>query len=364
MTIAKPCRVMVVDDSAVIRGLLTKLLESDGGIAVVASAQNGEVALKALERHEIDVVILDIEMPVMDGLTALPLMIKARPDLKVIMASTLTRKNADISMRALRAGATDYIPKPTSASELHSTDDFKRELIGKIKALVPARGGATAPPRDRAATPVRPAAAPSSIQLRRQGLAQPEAIGIASSTGGPQALFEVFGNLPAGLTQPVFVTQHMPPTFTAMLAEHISRVSELPCHEAVDGEAVVGGQVYLAPGGFHMEVVAKGGAKTIALHQPPPENFCRPAADPLFRSMAQVYGGRLLAVVLTGMGADGKKGAEEITAAGGTVIAQDEASSVVWGMPGAVATAGLCSALLPLSEIAGYVARAAMRTAA
>lgn len=353
---------MVVDDSAVIRGLLTKHLEADPGISVVASAQNGEMALKTLERNEIDVVILDIEMPVMDGLTALPLLIKAKPGLKVIMASTLTRQNAEISLRALRAGATDYIPKPSSSSEINSAGDFKRELISKVLALAPKGGAGTSRSvATSAAAASKPAAKP---QLRSGSITAPEAIAVASSTGGPQALFEFVGNLPGNLRQPILITQHMPPTFTALLADHINKVSALTCKEGIDGEPVVGGRVYLAPGGYHMVVANKGGAPVISLNQEPPESFCRPAADPMFRSMADHYRSALLAVVLTGMGTDGKKGAEQIAAAGGSVIAQDEETSVVWGMPGAVATAGLCSAILPLKEMAGFVARSAMRTAA
>lgn len=359
-------RVMVVDDSAVIRGLLTRTLESDPAISVVATVPNGQVALHTLGRETIDVVILDIEMPVMDGLTALPKLVEQDPKLQVIMASTLTRKNADVSIKALSLGAADYVTKPSSSSELHSADQFKRELNEKVKALGRARRAAQ--PGTPTVKTSAPAAAtlgtPGDIKLRKASMFHPTAIAIASSTGGPQALLAVLGKLDPAISQPIFITQHMPPTFTTLLAEHIERASGRPCHEGQDGEAVRGGCIYVAPGATHMLIERDGTAVRIRLNDGPPENFCKPAADPMFRSLAQVYGARLFTVVLTGMGADGRKGGEDIVGAGGTIVAQDQASSVVWGMPGAVATAGLCSAVLPLAEIAGHMRRAATRAAA
>ncbi len=368
-----PVRVMVVDDSAVVRGLTTRLLESDPAIAVVASVANGEMALKALAREDIEVVVLDIEMPVMDGLTALPRMIALKPDIQVVMASTMTRKNAEISLRALRAGAADYVTKPSTNSEMHSADDFKRELVEKVKALGTAkRRGRVAVSQGRKPAATRtpmpplqgPSASPADLKLRRAPVLPPRAIAIASSTGGPQALLQLLGSLDGAIKEPVFITQHMPPTFTSLLAEHIGQVAKLPCHEGLDGEDVAGGRIYLAPGGRHMLAAQEGERTLIRLNDDPPENYCRPAADPMFRSLAAIYGSRLLAVVLTGMGCDGRRGAEAITEAGGTVIAQDEATSVVWGMPGAVATAGLCSAVLPLVEIAPYIRKLLFRSVA
>ncbi len=369
-----PIRVMVVDDSAVVRGLTTRLLESDSSIAVVASVPNGEMALKALAREDIEVVVLDIEMPVMDGLTALPRMIELKPDTQVVMASTLTRKNAEISFRALRAGAADYVTKPSSNSELHSAEDFKRELVEKVKALGAAkrRGRSAATPGTKPAAepmahkPQLPgtSVAPADLKLRRAPILPPQAIAIASSTGGPQALLELLGSLAGEIKEPVFITQHMPATFTTLLAEHIGQVAKLPSREGVDGEPVVGGTIYVAPGGRHMTAAQDGGRTVIRLNDDPPENYCRPAADPMFRSLAGIYGPRLLAVVLTGMGSDGQRGAEAIAEAGGTVVAQDEATSVVWGMPGAVATAGLCTAVLPLDEIAPYIRKLLLRSVA
>lgn len=353
---------MVVDDSAVIRGLLTRTLESDPVISVVASVPNGEVALRTLDREEIDVVILDIEMPVMDGLTALPKLIERQPGLHVIMASTLTRKNADVSIKALSLGAADYVTKPSSTKELHSADRFKRDLNEKVKALGAARRAAR--PGTPVPTTAAPAAAPATITLQKPSAFQPSAIAIASSTGGPQALMAVLSELDPAVQQPIFITQHMPPTFTTLLAEHIQKASGRTCAEGQDGEAVRSGRIYVAPGAKHMLIERDAEAIRIRLNDGPPENFCKPAADPMFRSLAKIYGARLFALVLTGMGADGRKGGESIVEAGGTIVAQDQASSVVWGMPGAVATAGLCSAVLPLAEIAPHMLRVATRAAA
>lgn len=368
-----PFRVMVVDDSAVIRGLVTRMLEEDSTITVVASVGNGQMALSAVERQDIEVVVLDIEMPVMDGLTALPMMLKASPGLQVIMASTLTLKNADISMRAMEMGAADYIPKPTSTRDITGGDDFKHTLVEKVKAYgaVRRRGkGAAAPrpasltdraaaPRPRTPVPIHP---PGPVVLRQASPEAPDVIAIGSSTGGPQALFALLGIVKAGtVKQPILITQHMPATFTTILAEHISRISGWQAAEGQEGEVIKSGRVYIAPGDFHMVVEVKGTDKVIRLNKNPPENFCRPAVDPMLRSIAAAWGKRVLAVILTGMGSDGMKGGQSVVASGGTVIAQDEATSVVWGMPGAAAMAGVCSAVLPLPEIAPYILKSAMR---
>jgi len=366
-----PYRVMVVDDSAVIRGLITRALESDPEIVVVTTVGNGQMALNALSRADIEVVILDIEMPVMDGLTALPLLIAAQPRLQVIMASTLTRRNADISLRALAAGAADYVAKPTSASAVGNGEQFKADLIGKIKGLagtqrrqrgLSAPGPRSATEAARGGLPIaRPAAAARGpLKLRAMPTEVPEIIAIGSSTGGPQALFEVLGALRGGLPQPILITQHMPATFTTILAEHIMRQSGLPTAEATDGMPIQHGHVYVAPGDFHMVVEAgASGGRVLRLQKGPPENYCRPSVDPMLRSIVKAYGRRVLTVILTGMGQDGLRGGEAVVAAGGSVIGQDEATSVVWGMPGAVALAGVCSAVLPIKEIAGCIRRVA-----
>ena len=362
-------RVMVVDDSAVVRGLIVRMLESEPGISVVASVGNGEMAISALERQPVDVAVLDIEMPVMDGMTALPKLLKIEPDLQVIMASTLTLRNAEISIRALEAGAADYVPKPSSAREITGTDDFKRELLEKVRGLAARRRGAAARPArplppsagapPRAPVPLYP---PGPLRLSSAAIEPPDVIAIGSSTGGPQALFAVMASLKAGtVRQPILITQHMPATFTTILADHVSRVSGKECAEGKDGEVVKGGRIYVAPGDFHMVVESRGTEKVIRLNKNPPENFCRPAVDPMLRSVAAAWGRRVLVVILTGMGSDGLKGGQAVVEKGGAVIAQDEASSVVWGMPGAVANAGICSAVLPLNEIGQFVLRQASR---
>lgn len=356
---------MVVDDSAVIRGLITRALESDPAIKVVASAGDGEMAVRLLGKHKIDVVVLDIEMPVMDGITAIPKLLEIDPDLKIIMASTLTLANAEISMKALELGAADYVPKPTTTREMTGTDTFRHELTEKVKALSRAIHGGHQPtaPKIQAAKPVSPlplAAKPAGIALRQQPINPPAAIAIGSSTGGPQALFEVLKHL-RGLSQPVFVTQHMPATFMTILAQHISRQCQVPCAEAIEGEIIEGGKIYLAPGDRHFTLRRFGADVRVTLNQDPPENFCRPAVDPMLRSLTSVYGNHLLVAILTGMGTDGVKSAQGVVDAGSSVIAQDEATSVVWGMPGAVATAGLCSAVLPLAGIGPFLREQAQR---
>ncbi len=370
---ADPYRVVIVDDSAIIRGLLARTLEADPEIRIVETACNGQLAISAVERCGPDVVVLDIEMPVMDGLTALPKIIAADPAIKVIMASTLTLRNADISLKALALGAADYIPKPTATNDISGGFDFKRELVAKVKALGAARRAAGPPgraPRRQAAGTKPSVGQPPTlyrdapVKLREAPAICPAVVAIGCSTGGPQALFQLLPGLAADLRQPLLVTQHMPATFTTILAEHIHKLTGRPCAEAVDGEPLAGGKIYIAPGNFHMTVAAADGRNVIRLNQNLPENFCRPAVDPMLRSLAQVFGRNVLAVILTGMGQDGLKGAEEIVKAGGVVVAQDAGTSIVWGMPGAVATAGLCSAVLPLAEIGAYTRKMAMRQAA
>ncbi len=382
-TSADPIRVMVVDDSAVVRGLITRMLEEDPGVTVVASVSNGQMAISALERHDVEVALLDIEMPVMDGLTALPRLLKIDPDLKVIMASTLTLRNADISLKAMEAGAADYIPKPTSSRDISGGagggGDFRRDLLEKVKALGhnrrshPRRPGGARPvpvtaPRPAAAATLAPRPVSSllkptgPLQLRAGTPEVPEVIAIGSSTGGPQALFALLGAMRQGtVRQPILITQHMPATFTTILAEHIHRISGWEAAEGKDGEVVRGGRVYIAPGDFHMVVEVRGTDKVVRLNKNPPENFCRPSVDPMLRSISAAWGKRVLVSILTGMGSDGLRGGQVVVAAGGTVIAQDEPTSVVWGMPGAVAQAGICSAVLPLPDIAPYILKLATR---
>lgn len=356
-------KVLIVDDSAVIRGLVGRWLKDEPSISVVATASNGVFALKALEKHEVDVVILDIEMPEMDGMTALPKLLRKEPDLKIIMSSTLTEDGAAVTVRALALGAADYIPKPTSTIGLQSSDVFRQQLVEKVKALGAARQGRGGlEPVAKGVDPAhRSRLFPSktvTLRVAPPGF-KPQIVAVGSSTGGPQALTNFFGGLKAPLGVPVLVTQHMPPVFTKLLAEHLARLSKVPITEAVEGEAVENGHVYLAPGDHHMTVALKRGKKVIRLNQDPPENFCRPSVDVMLRSVVNCYDSPILTVILTGMGSDGQKGGEAVVKSGGVVIAQDEATSVVWGMPGAVATTGLCSAVLPLEEVAPAVMRLA-----
>lgn len=366
-----PIRVMVVDDALVIRGMLTRMLGAEDDILVVASAGDGERALAMLKRSDVDVVVLDIEMPRMDGIEALPLIIKENPGVQVVMASTLTKRNAEISLKALELGASDYVTKPGSTGELRSADDFQRSLVEKVRSL-----GRTAKfRRKRAATPsatAKPASIGSGLPTQHRSKAdpksftlvplkpfKPDAIAIGSSTGGPQALMKTLKDV-GSIQQPIFITQHMPPTFTTILADHISRAVGRTCVEGVDGMAVDNDMIYLAPGDRHMLIHARGGQRFIEISDGPQENFCRPAVDPMLRSLSTVYQSKMLIAILTGMGADGAKGAKVCVDAGAQVIAQDEATSVVWGMPGAAASAGICGAVLPLDKIGPEIRRFAV----
>jgi len=363
-------RVMLVDDAVVVRGLFARWVESEPDLDVVATLRTGREAVDQLERVDPDVVVLDVDMPELDGIAALPLLLEKKRDLVVIMASTLTRRNAEISLRALSLGAADYIPKPGSNREVSASTAFRRDLIEKIrqlgvraKRLRPAAPPARAPLETRPAPsivpePVAEVAAPPPITLRPMPTTPPRVLLIGSSTGGPQALNTLIAEIGGVLQRaPVLITQHMPPTFTAVLAEHLARIAKRPVREAVDGEEINAGVVYLAPGGKHMKVARRDGAAVIVIEDGPLVNFCKPAVDPMFASAADVWGNKVLALVLTGMGSDGLAGAKTIVAAGGHVFAQDEATSVVWGMPGQVTNAGLCSAVLPLPEIAAKLTR-------
>jgi two-component system chemotaxis response regulator CheB len=360
-------RVMIVDDAVVVRGLFARWVEAEADMQVAAALRSGHDAIEQLERADPDVVVLDIEMPGIDGISALPQLLKKRPGLVVIMASTLTRRNAEISLKALALGAADYIPKPAgSGLNGAGVSLFRRDLIEKIRHLGirarrksgPSIAAFGAPGKGRLPSSKAPPLVPDLPRqkppvLRAFAPTPPRVLLIGASTGGPQALTALVGQLaPVFDRAPVLITQHMPPTFTTILAEHLARASGRPAREATDGEEINAGTIYLAPGGRHMRIERRHGVAVTALDDGPMVNFCKPSVDPMFTTAAAVWGSWALGVMLTGMGADGLAGSRALAAAGGAVVAQDEATSVVWGMPGQVIKAGLASVVLPLDEIA------------
>ncbi len=326
-------RVMLCDDSSTVRSALARVLEADPAIAVVARVGDGAQALAALDgapaAERAHVVLLDLEMPVMDGMTALPLILRREPRPIVIVASALTQRGASATMEALRAGASDYIPKPGAAGGGLNDPNFRADLLAKVKGWAKLRQPAARPPL---------AAVPRTPTRRGE---PPKVICIGSSTGGPQALAALVRRLPKRITLPILIVQHMPAGFTAMLAKHLDALGGPPVSEARQGEALEPGRIYLAPGDHHLLAKAEGSRITLHLSDAPLENFCRPAVDPTLRSLVGIYGQAVQAVILTGMGQDGLLGCRALAQAGGAVWAQDEASSVVWGMPGAIARAGL-----------------------
>jgi two-component system chemotaxis response regulator CheB len=334
-------KVLLVDDSAVIRKVLGDVLKEDPEIEVIGTAANGKMALEQIAQLKPDIITLDIEMPVMDGLQTVQEIRKTGSAVPIIMCSSLTAAGASHTLDALAFGASDYVTKPSSHGA-NTRDVVGAELIKKIKGLA----------RMTAAVPAPVQARPPASAVQAPVLGSIEAIAIGVSTGGPAALQEVLPLLPADLRVPILIVQHMPPVFTKLLAERLSGKTKMAVVEAQDGQDVVPGTIYLAPGGFHMEVNRRFGKVFTVLHEGPLENSCRPAVDVLFRSVAAAYGASSLAVMLTGMGQDGLIGCQRIKEVGGAVIAQDRDSSAVWGMPGAVVEAGLASSVLPLMEIA------------
>jgi len=366
---------MVVDDAIVVRTLVSRWVEETPGLKLVAALRNGREALERLDESRPDVVVLDVDMPELDGISTLPRLLQRRRDLAVIMASALTRSDAEVTLKALSLGAADHIPKPDAEGGIMTSTSFQRELIEKIRALGARRHRRPLPPpyarRSATAATRRMAGAvqragrwravegePPRYPLRPFSAATPRVLLVGASTGGPQALTKLMARLDAVTdSAPVLITQHMPAMFTTILAANLARASAKPVREAEDGEPVLAGQVYLAPGGKHMRVERRNGTAVIALDDGPPINFCKPAVDPLFSSAAEVWGAWCLAVILTGMGTDGTRGAIDVVEGGGSVIAQDEATSVVWGMPRSAVEAGICSAVLPVDQIAPMVVR-------
>jgi len=424
--VIKKTRVLVVDDSLVIRRAIINLLTEDSEIEVVGQAVNGQVALAKIAELRPDVITLDVEMPVMDGLETLRHLKKSGSHLPVIMCSTLTERGAMATLDALSLGASCYVTKPhTSGSVEESIDALRRDLLPKVKALgshfrtahssrsqthakpanpanpanerpqTPPAAAARPPASDntsRPSAPPKPTASPKTAEARKHPEAAPVKTGIKPeaktgaisrpiptsayvppprtgppgrvdvvvigvSTGGPNALATVLPALPKDLPVPILIVQHMPPVFTKLVAERLNNQCALSVREATEGELISAGKILIAPGDFHLTLEHKADKNYVRLTQTPPENFCRPAVDVLFRSTEAIYGSGMLGVVLTGMGSDGMLGCETIRKAGGQVIVQDAETSVVWGMPGSVADRGLAEAVLPIQQIAAEIVR-------
>ena len=348
-------RILIVDDSVVVRRMVAEMLSADTALEVAATAPNGRIALAKLPQVNPDLVLLDVEMPEMSGLATLAALRKDYPRLPVIMFSRFTSRGATVTLEALTLGASDYVTMPENAGRApQEVPELRRQLIDKIKELCHAdqpvgtkRGAAPTPAR------VRP---PSALGLSRPQ--RVEIVAIGASTGGPNALATLIGALPAECPVPIVIVQHMPAAFTRLLAERLAARAAIGVVEGSGGTTLHPGSAWIAPGDCHMEVMRNAQqAVCLRLHQGPPENSCRPSVDVLFRSVAQMYGARTLAVVLTGMGQDGLRGCERIREAGGQVLVQDEGTSVVWGMPGLVARAGLADQVLPLEQLAPEIVR-------
>lgn len=367
--ISEKITVMLVDDSAVIRGGLSRILEDDPSISVIASKPNGQQAVDTISTLKPDIVLLDVEMPVMDGISALPLLLKNCPTTKIIMVSTMTEKGAAVTLKALELGAVEALVKPQSGTGTPGSE-FQRTLIHLIKGLAPQNKirAIRQTLGEEAATTVK-----SSVTTQAPGMSVkrntitnnpnfslntnpavykgiPKILAIGSSTGGPQALQKVVPYF-KGFNIPIVITQHMPATFTKILAQHLQTQSGIPVHEGEQNMVIKPGEIYVAPGGYHMKLVQKGTDVLIDLWDGPQINFCKPAVDPMFETAIDIYGNKVLGLMLTGMGHDGLGGGRKLHSVNGRFIAQDEKTSVVWGMPGAVASENLCTEVLPLEEI-------------
>ena len=386
----RPLKIMIVDDSAVVRGLISRWLEHEPDMVLAGLAIDGAKGVEKVKEIQPDVLILDIEMPNMGGLEALPKLLAAKPGLKVLMASTLTTRGANVTLRALELGAADFVPKPDS-SRIGGADGFRTELLTKIRALcgrtrswptpqsTAAAAAASAPAPRMPLTPApltpsahghtTPAPAPSlrptavvapkpvitpttpTLRPRSTGPKRIDCLVVGASTGGPPALRAFLLGLGPDWKLPILIVQHMPATFTAILAEHLDKALPQKVQEAKDGMLIESRNIYIAPGDWHMTIKNDPIVKQIKLDQGPQVNWCRPAVDPLFKSAAEVYGNHALGVVLTGMGHDGRDGAQAMVNVNGSIMVQDEATSVVWGMPGAIAEAGLAEIIKPIEGL-------------
>ncbi|MEP2943152.1 MAG: chemotaxis response regulator protein-glutamate methylesterase [Hyphomicrobiales bacterium] len=389
-------RVMLVDDSAVVRGLMNRWLSAEDNIEVVSRCHNGLHAVREIKTVQPDIAILDIEMPEMDGLEALPLLLQASPKTRILIASSLSQRNAEISLTALSKGAHDYIPKPSTNSDLTTSAEFRVDLITKINALCVGSGGKSASrftrvaPDQGAASQVEGLASPpamrkatsatdalptvsistksmsdtsvSSENLRKFNNVVPDILCIGSSTGGPRAVQEVLATVVPYIAKvPVVLTQHMPGTFTTVFASHLDKALPVPVAEAVHGEPLLPGRVYVAPGERHLMFKRGASGIEVVLDDGPQVNFCKPAVDNMFQSANDLYGKKILGVILTGMGQDGAAGGKLIADSGGNILVQDAESSIVWGMPGAAYKAGVSAGVFSLDEIGGKIVQVLQR---
>jgi two-component system chemotaxis response regulator CheB len=360
-------RVMIIDDSIVVRGLMSRWIGEMEGFEVVAIARNGRVALEALDEAKPDIVLLDLDMPELDGLATLPLLIARRPSVSVIVVSTLTQRNAEISLRCLTLGAIDYLTKPGSQHAVATSQDFRRELLVRLTGIATHLLQPEPVAQPPALPQVRPTRSPpTQIKALASHALSPHArcIVIGASTGGPRAVTHLLKGIAhlAGRL-PILLVQHMPPIFTTVFAEQLTNETGLAAREGLDGERVEAGRVYIAPGGHHMGLGLSGADIVIRIGNEAPVRHCRPAVDILFADAARLYGAGTLGIVLTGMGNDGTGGARALVEAGGQVLVQDEATSTIWGMPGSVAKAGLARAVLPLDALASAIEAATCRSA-
>lgn len=366
MTAGRRTRILIVDDSAVMRSLLRTVVSADAGLEVAGTAADGESALSTVENLCPNLILMDVEMPVMDGLVTLRKLRARGYKMPVIMCSSLTQRGAKVTIEALASGASDYVAKPSGQSGREAAARaLSQELLPKIHALTdtgPAQPAPTVFPGPGRVSVL----SPQTAAYKQQAISSvPQVLVIGVSTGGPAALDILLPSLPASFPLPVLIVQHMPELFTKLFAERLNGHCPLTVREAVEGEPVRPGTVYVARGNWHLEVLASSRASlpaTLHLNQAPPENHCRPAADVLFRSAVAAYGAGVLAVVLTGMGSDGLLGCKVIREHGGGVLAQDQSTSAVWGMPGAVTNAGLAHKVLPLQAIAPEILRLVSRT--
>ncbi len=342
-------RVLIVDDSVVARRLLTDALSADPAIEIADIAATGRVALAKMPFCNPDLVTLDVDMPEMSGLETLAALRKEYPNLPILMVSNLTEHGAVVTLDALSLGATDYVTKPADVRNRDAAlAKLREDLIPKVKTFCRMAEDIFPPAQELGRTS---AAVPTAVDLSLLDSSRLEVVVIGISTGGPNALAEILPLLPKDFPVPLLVVQHMPPIFTKFLADRLASKCRMAVSEASGGEILEAGHVYIAPGDHHMAVEREGGAVRLRLNKDSPENSCRPSVDVLFRSAAKAYGGRTLAVIMTGMGQDGLRGCERVKEGGGQIVAQDEASSVVWGMPGFVVRAGLAERVCPLSQL-------------